>query len=190
MTIRAQFSKGDNWKEWMQDFRYGTLAFLPEGDLRKTTDKLRGEYDPVSCETSMAHITLTQPLTKAPTNIEIEQIEKLIASFAKSQIQVGPATTSPNKRLIWFDVNPKDPVLVLREALHETGLFRTDLPLTKGFIPHMTISEAGREPSEVATINEALNSNYKPWTVSFASIAWIIPDEDFVFKEYRFFDLK
>jgi 2'-5' RNA ligase len=181
---------GESWKSWMLDFKFGTFAFLPEGDLRATVDLLRGEYDPVSCETSMAHITLTQPFTKAPTEKEIEQLEKLIGSFAKFQSQVGPATTSPNKRLIWLDVNPKDPVLALREALHETGLFRTDLPLTKGFIPHMTISEAGREPNEVVAINVGLNAKYKPWTVPFASVAWIIPNEDFVFQEYRLFALK
>lgn len=104
--------------------------------------------------------------------------------------QVGPATSSPNGRLIWFDVTPKGPVLNIRDLLHETGLFRADLPLTKGFVPHLTISEAQRQPTEVTAINEQLNSGYSPQTIVFDSLTWIIPDENFVFRSHQAFQLK
>lgn len=184
------YPSGAQWKDWMKDFRYGTLAFIPNGELRNAVDLLRNEFDPISAKTSMAHVTLTQPFSKAPSEEDVDRIEKEVLKAVRFEIEVGPATTSPNKRLLWLDISPKDPVLALRESLHETGLFRTDLPLTKGFIPHMTISEAGREPQEVVEINAGLNSKYKPWATSFSSVAWIIPDEDFVFKEYRFFKLR
>ncbi|WP_413583157.1 2'-5' RNA ligase family protein [Bdellovibrio sp. HCB288] len=184
------YASGDLWKIWMKDYRFGALAFVPTGDLRQTVDNLRNEYDPVSAKTSMAHVTLTQPFAKAPSKEDIESIERIAFVTDQFDIEVGPAVTSPNKRLLWLDISPKDPVLALRESLHETGLFRTDLPLTKGFIPHMTISEAGREPDEVQLINSTLNSKFRPWSVPFSSVAWIIPDEDFVFREYRQFVLK
>ena len=184
------FAIGANWKSWMQDFRFGTLAFVPTGDIRTSVDELRQKFDPISAQTSMAHVTLTQPLTQAPSSEDIQNIARIIQSFEQFQIQVGPATTSPNKRLLWLDIAPKEKILELREALHATGLFRTDLPLTKGFIPHMTISESGREPGEVQTINQDLNSLIKPWNTEFNSVAWIIPDENFTFLEYRKFDLK
>jgi 2'-5' RNA ligase len=184
------YASGELWKNWMKDYRFGALAYVPNGELRQTVDALRNEYDPTSAQTSMAHITLTQPFAKAPSQEEIENIERTIFATGKFDIEVGPATTSPNKRLLWLDINPKNVVLELREALHETGLFRTDLPLTKGFIPHMTISEAGREPNEVQAINSDLNSRYSLWSDSFSSVAWIIPDEEFVFRVHRLFDLK
>lgn len=184
------YAVGEQWKNWMKDFKFGTLVFIPDGDLRSIVDELRREHDPISAKTSMAHITLTQPFSKAISPDEIEKIEKIVLSANRFEVNVGPATTSPNKRLLWLDVDPKEPILALREALHETGLFRVDLPLTKGFIPHMTLSESGREPDDVQAINADLNSKFKPWTISFAAIAWIIPDEDFVFKEHRLFKLK
>lgn len=173
----------------MQDYKYGTLAFVPTGDLRSSVDRLRAEYDPHSAQISMAHITLTQPFAKAPINEDISLIQKIISSTKAFEITIGPATTSPNKRLIWLDVSPKDGVLNLRDRLHGSGLFRTDMPLTKGFIPHMTISEFAREPEEVVTISRLLNSIIKPRTVALSSIAWIIPNEEFTFQEMYSFQI-
>lgn len=184
------YSEGANWKSWMKDFRFGTMVFLPDGEVREIGDKLRNQFDPVSANTCVSHITLTQPFTTAPDPSQISMIQSLIGSFSRFNAQIGPATTSPNKRLIWFDVEPKDLILELRGQLHETGLFRTDLPLTKGFIPHLTISEAQREPEEVNAINGELNERYAARDVSFESIVWIIPDDNFVFKAHRTFRLK
>lgn len=184
------YAGGETWQSWMKDFKYGTLVFIPESNLRSIVDSLRMEYDPMSAHTSMAHITLTQPFSKVPSMGEIEYITKIIFSVGLLEVVVGPATTSPNKRLLWLDIESKGPILTLRENLHNTGLFRIDLPLTKGFIPHMTISESGREPEAVQAINNVLNEKYKPWKTSLSSVAWIIPDENFVFKVHRSFDLK
>ncbi len=98
------YASGEQWKNWMKDYRFGTLVFVPNGDLRQTVDALRNEYDPLSAST--------------------------------------------------------------------------------------TISESGRESDEVQAINSDLNSRYRPWSDSFSAVAWIIPDEEFVFKVHRLFDLK
>lgn len=153
-------------------------------------DSLRLKYDSISARTSMAHITLTQPFSKALSIDEVDCIAKILFSVGLLEVIVGPATTSPNKRLLWLDIEPKNPILTLRNNLHNTGLFRIDLPLTKGFIPHMTISEDGRESEAVQAINNVLNEKYKPWKTSFSSVAWIIPDEKFVFKVHRSFELR
>jgi 2'-5' RNA ligase len=184
------FAVGTHWKSWMTDYQFGTLVYVPKSDLRQTVDRLRTEYDSASASTSMAHITLTQPLAKAPSSEDIRMIQEIINSTSSFEMTIGPFTTSPNKKLIWLDITPKKNILNLRERLHDTGLLRTDLPLTKGFIPHMTISEMGREPDEVTAINTKLNAQMNPWTTLFDSVAWIIPNEEFVFQEHQVFELR
>ncbi len=183
------YSDGLGWKTWMNDFRFGTMVFLPSGEVLETVNRLRAEYDPISAKTCPAHVTITQPFTSAPDSIQLSKIEVLLSSSQGFQVQIGPATTSPNKRLIWLDVNPKDQFLKLREQLHEVGLFRMDLPFTMDFIPHMTISEAQREPTDVESINKQLNSRHRPRNIEFDSVSWIIPDDVFVFKQHRVFRL-
>jgi 2'-5' RNA ligase len=140
--------------------------------------------------TSPAHITLTQPFATEPTPQQVVGMKALIGKVSPFTIRIGPAITSPNKRLLWFDVNPKSEVLNLREELHAMGIFRTYLPLTKGFLPHMTISEKAREPEEVQSILVSLNLSLPTLDITFDSVAWIIPNEDFVFHEHCKIPLK
>lgn len=174
----------------MEDYKFGTFVFLPQGELAKLTYKLREEYDPVSARTSPAHITITQPFSIQPNADQLKSIETLLGQIPSFEIEIGPVVSSPNKRLIWFDVKEKSEVLFVREKLHELKLFRTDLPLTKGFLPHMTISEKGREPEEVNSIIDTLNQTLQTWKIKFDSISWIVPDQNFVFHERRKFHLK
>ncbi|MBK9322381.1 MAG: GrpB family protein [Bdellovibrionaceae bacterium] len=60
-----KYSTTEQWSECMKDFRYGTLAFIPSGDLLKTGDQLRSQYDPNSAKSCPSHITITQPLNPA-----------------------------------------------------------------------------------------------------------------------------
>lgn len=173
----------------MGDYKFGTFVFLPEGESAAITDKLRTYYDPVSARTSQAHITVTQPFSVNPNKDQIDIIETLLNKTKAFEIKVGPVITSPNKRLLWFDVDPKNEILSIRESLHELGFFRTDLPLTKGFLPHTTISEKGRDPNEVTSIIKELNSKTPTWNLTFDSLSWIVPDQKFVFHEFRRFKL-
>lgn len=45
----------------MKDFRFGTLVFLPAGELWEIGNRLRAQYDPSSAKTCAAHVTITQP---------------------------------------------------------------------------------------------------------------------------------
>lgn len=180
-----KYADGAEWKTWMRDYNYGTFAFIPGGDLLQTVNALRGQFDPVAAQTCVAHVSLTQPLISPVTPEQLRSIESVIRSFRSFRFEVGPVTTSPNKRLLWLDVSGKETIVKLRDALHNLGLFRTDLPLTKGFIPHMTISEAGRDPAEVSAIISDLNMRINSWTAEFDAVSWIIPDQNFVFQEYH-----
>jgi 2'-5' RNA ligase len=170
----------------MEDFRFGTLVFLPSGDLRQTGDLLRERFDPVSAKTCAAHITLTQPFRATPNE---ERLAALIAGFKRFEATAGPFVSSPNQKLLWLDIQPAPNILALRDRLHETEMFRTDLPLTRGFIPHLTLSEEPREPAQVAQILTELNSKYPPWKFQFDTVSWIVPEGNFVFREVGRFEL-
>lgn len=57
------------------------------------------------------------------------------------------------------------------------------------FLPHLTISEAVREPEENAQIIATLRPSVISQNVLFDRISWIIPDKEFVFREYISFGL-
>lgn len=171
------------WKEWMKSYKYGTLVFIPTGKVFNNIDLLRKEYDPESAKFSMPHMTLTQPFSKAPTESDIEKIKDIVEKYNSFEIITGPATTSPNERLIWVDVNPKKSFVELREKLHSLDLFRTDLPFTKGFVPHMTISEFGKTDNEVKEVVALINEKYDFQSHQKLKVKWIIPDDNFVFTE-------
>lgn len=86
----------------MSAYQFGTLAFIPRnGDLRKTADQLRTEFDPESAQICSAHITVTQPFSFKPSDTDVLNIQNLLQEFSRFEIQVGPAVASPNKQLIW-----------------------------------------------------------------------------------------
>jgi 2'-5' RNA ligase len=184
------YATGKAWKTWMHDFRFGALIYLPGEEASAIFHQLRRQYDPVSASSAPPHITITQPFAAPPSPAQIEQIRAILERASSFPVQIGPAITSPSQKLIWFDVQPKDLILELRNQLHETGLFRTDLPLTFGFIPHLTISAAPREPDKVEEIRRELDSRYSPWNLPFSALSWTVPDEDFVFQEQALFPLK
>jgi 2'-5' RNA ligase len=173
------------WKKWMEDYQFGTFVFVPKNEIFENTKNLRQKYDPASARTSMPHITLTQPFSKRPTEEHIFLIKNIITSYDKFKIETGPVISSPNNKLIWIDINPKNEIIELRNLLHHTNLFRTDLPFTNNFIPHMTVSEFGENmniESEIAKINK----NHILTSREELTVKWIIPDDNFIFKDVGF----
>ena len=75
-----EFPNGHAWKSWMRDFRFGTLAFMPDGDLNSFSDSMRRRFDPESAHTCGPHITVTQPFTAAPSDADLKKVEDLIFS--------------------------------------------------------------------------------------------------------------
>lgn len=187
MKTTIEFESGVNWKPWKQDYRFGSLVFIPEGEIFTKTDELRKKYDPVSADYSMPHMTLTQPFTKAPSKEDIMVIKNIFQGHKPFIISTGPIVTSPTGNLIWVDINPKENFVNLRNELHKTGLFRTDLPFTEGFVPHMTISEFGVDNSE--TLLKELNRAYVMDSKQQLAVSWVVPNEQFKFNVVQNFNL-
>lgn len=175
--------KTDGWKPWMHDFKFGIFTLVPDEAFKKKVDRLRQLYDPESARICCAHMTVTQPFQVEPSSGDLEKLANLIRSRNTFHVMIGPAVTSPNRQLVWLDVEPKHEILSLRTALHNTGLFNTALPFTEGFIPHMTISELRRSPEEAAKVARGLNETHEIYEQTFSKIFWLVPNEEFVFRE-------
>ncbi|RYZ71336.1 MAG: 2'-5' RNA ligase family protein [Proteobacteria bacterium] len=189
MTVSHTFPSGDYWEDWMKDFRFGGLIFVPSDGLYEKAGSLRVLYDPDSARTSPPHLTITQPFTSAPTDADLARVRQSIRSHSAFQIQIGPGVASPNGKMIWLDAKPSQPLVELRESLHALGLFRTDLPFTRGFIPHLTLSEKPRPSEEVVQALETVERVFDPELCLIDRIIWSTPDEHFFFQEREVFRL-
>lgn len=125
----------------MRDFQFGVFVIgLPE-PLAEQVDALRQQFDPASAAAAAAHITLTQPLVGEPNDVARADLGAILAEFEPFEVTVGPARAFPGSNVVYLAVEPVGPVLAMRRAAHATGLFRTDLPFTDGFVPHVTVRE-------------------------------------------------
>ena len=130
---------------WLEEFRFGVFVIaLPEA-LRTVIAELRERFDPPAAAIAAPHITVTQPLAEAPNDIARADLGALLAEVPPFDVRIGPATAFADSTVVYLAVEPADPILALRSAAHATGLFRTDLPFTDGFVPHVTIREMAGE---------------------------------------------
>jgi 2'-5' RNA ligase len=141
----------------LADFRFGVFVIALPEPLRSAVDALRGRFDPASARIAPPHISVTQPLAEEPNDIARADLGAVLAEFPPFEIRVGPARAFPDSSVVYLAVAPGEPILAMRAAAHATGLFRTDLPFSEGFVPHVTIREWPSEASEDngAVVSEA-----------------------------------
>lgn len=175
--------------EIMQDYKFGAFIYFPERAVQDQIMPYRHKYDPVSAELSAPHITITQPLRRELNNEDINDINEVLSDHQKFHIRIGPPVSSPNQKMIWLDITPKDKILGLREDLHDTGLFRTDLAFTTGFIPHLTISEAERDPDKNDAIIQKLQYELPACDAIMDHVDLSRPGDNNAFKTERSFNL-
>jgi 2'-5' RNA ligase len=162
--------------------RFGIFVIALPEPLRGDIAALRERFDPVSAALAPPHITVTQPLAAAPNDIARADLGALLAEIAPFEVRVGPAAAFAGSSVVYLSVEPADAVLALRSAAHRTGLFRTDLPFTEGFVPHVTIREtagdgdAGGFPNEIV-IRET-DAAVAPTSFRCDAVELWVPDRD------------
>ena len=107
------------------------------------------------------------------------QIKRIVASFDAFQIDYGPVNSFLPHPAIWYEIHPKEKVLEMREALHQTGFFNLALPHTEGFIPHMTISEGQSGPAVDEGLLDHISARVEGGHFRCEDVAHIVPDETF-----------
>ena len=175
----------EHWEDWQKEYLNGILVIWPPGKVRKVVNRQRKMYDPKSAGISEAHITLTQPLLHPLSGDEWNDLVQAASQFPPFEIQYGPLKSFLPYPCIWYEIQPVDQVLEIREALHQTGFFNLDLPHTEGFIPHMTITEQLSGPEVNQQLVMELQSESRPGAFTFSEITLIAPDKNFSFNVQR-----
>jgi 2'-5' RNA ligase len=171
----------DNWEEWQKVYRHGTLVIWPPDDVRKVVNQQRMKYDPKSASICETHITLSQPLLKPLSNKEWIRIQEISTEFDPFEIQYGPLKSFLPYPCIWYDVQPANRILAIRESLHQSSFFNLSLRHTEGFIPHMTITEGLSGPAVTDELLSELQSQSVSGSFICKEITFIKPDETFTF---------
>ena len=180
----------EGWADWQKVYEHGTLVILPTNDVREFVNTLRERHDPVSQKYCETHITLTQPLLNRLTEGECKRLKTILSGFEPFEISYGPLNTFLPYPCIYYEVQPAEAILNIRNALHETRLFNLTLPYTEGFIPHMTITEGYYDVDETKRIFDKLKDEISGGVFRCSEISFIIPDINFHFEVNRRFKLE
>jgi 2'-5' RNA ligase len=177
----------EDWEDWQKVYQYGTLVIWPPDQVRKAVNRQRETYDPDSAAICEAHITLTQPLLDSLTESGLEIIQEVAGGFQAFEIHYGPLRSFLPYPCIWYEIQPAEKVLTMREALHQTGLFNLSLEHTEGFIPHMTITEGLSGPAVNERLLVELQEQSLVGSFLCSEAVWILPDKTFSFKIQKHF---
>jgi len=171
-----------NWAEWQLNYIHGLFVIWPPDPIREQINELRDVYDPVSQDTIEAHITLTQPFLARPGGLEWARLAEIAADFEPFEVSYGPVNTFFPNPVIYLEIRPRERILALRQALHETGLFNLTLPYTDDFVPHMTIAESRSDKVVDEKMLAQVMSLAPQGTFLTSEIACMVPDSDFHFE--------
>jgi 2'-5' RNA ligase len=179
----------ESWADWQKVYEHGTFLIVPPDDVRAVVNKLRERYDPVSQKYCEAHVTLTQPLLKRLTEDDWNRLKSISSGFGPFEIKYGPLNTFLPYPCIYYEIQPVETILEIRNTIHETGLCNLNLPHTEGFIPHMTITEAYFDSGETKRIFDTLRNEISGGTFKCSEITFLKPDVNFHFEVQRILKL-
>ncbi len=171
----------DHWEEWQKVYQHGTIVILPPDEIRNVVNGQRETYDPVTASFCEAHITLTQPLLNPLSDTEWGNIQDMLRRFPAFEIQYGPIKSFLPYPCIWYEIQPADKILALRNALHQTGYFNLSLKHTDDFIPHMSITEGLSGPPVDEELLTILQEQSSQGSFICQDAVHIVPDESFCF---------
>jgi 2'-5' RNA ligase len=174
---------------WESPFLPGALVILPPARVQQRLNRLRRKYDPMSAWTIPAHITVTQPFRQEPDADALMLVELTVGRHRQMAMRFGPLRNFLPYPCIWFEVQPAETLLALRDDLHRSGLFNTDLPYTEGFVPHMSVTDGTPGPVETEELYRKLVNRVRGGDFPATEVVYTRPDWRFRFLPVRAFAL-
>ena len=169
---------------WQRQYRFGVLLVYSPDPPMSEVNALRGKYDPVSQAACDAHISLTVPLPKAPSEADWRELEALAAGFAPFRIQYGPLRHYLPAPGVCLTIEPQSRLDALRALLESAGVFGEAPPRPYPFSAHMTIAEfitVERTESLMAELEGVAPHGSFPCTY----VSYAVPDARLHFTERR-----
>jgi 2'-5' RNA ligase len=179
----------ETWEDWQKPYAHGTIVIWPPDEVRQIVDAQRQAYDPASQAICGTHITVTQPLCRQLDKGEWGEILSLLKDFPSFEIVYGPLKSFLPYPCIWYEVQPVENILELRNALHGTGCFNLEMRHPKNFIPHMTITEGLSGPEVNDALLIKLQEESGVGTFKCDALAFIVPDLQFHFQVHSYLPL-
>ena len=170
---------------WVTPYLAGALVILPPEPVRSRVNRMRRRYDPASADRIPAHVTVAQPFRRQPDAEAFRVAEQVLAGLEPFELTYGPLRTFLPYPCIWYDIQPAGSILAVRAALHATGLFNTDLPHTRGFIPHMSITDGHPGVEETERIFERVRHRVKRGSFPVEELAYTRPNSQMHFRTVR-----
>jgi 2'-5' RNA ligase len=172
----------DRWPTWGKRYQHGLFIIQPPEKIRAIIDAQREAYDPLSQSYVGAHITVTQPLLAKLSDQEWELLLVALEKIQPFLIDYGPIKSFLPYPCIWYDVQPAERILEIREALHETGLFDLEQGYIEDFIPHMTVTEEQSGPKVTQELLERIQAESQAGSFLCEELIYSVPDQNFHFS--------
>jgi hypothetical protein len=111
------------WDEGQRAYRFGVILILPPEPILSQVNALRARHDPISQTCCDAHISLTVPLPRAPTNAQWAEIEAVASCTRPFTVHYGPLATYPPHPGVVLKIEPQGEIDQLRIGLEACSAF-------------------------------------------------------------------
>ncbi len=173
----------------LDTYAHGTLVIWPTDDLRAEVNLLRQRYDPVSAAICEAHITITEPFVRTPTDADFATITSILVEFEPVTITVGPIGAFLPYSCMFLSLEPLDTLTAVHDALQATGLSHPDPSHFDRRAPHLTILEGSLSPQAISHQVDALRDTDPHGSFVCSEISHVLPDDQLHFRVIRRFTL-
>jgi hypothetical protein len=178
-----------HWDEGQRAYRYGVILILPPEPIFSQVNDLRVRYDPISQACCDAHISLTMPLPRAPTDAQWAEIEAVSSSMRPLILHYGPLMTYPPHPGVVLKIEPQGQLNLLRIGLEACSAFSGMTPRRYPFSAHMTIAEFITIERTDALMME-LEGVVDCGSFRCDCVSHAVPDSSFHFLEHRRLSLR
>ena len=170
-----------SWTDWQQAFRYGAFLLFPPPGTIEYLDDLRRRYDPESYATCQAHVTLSAPLRRRPTEHGLEHLRAAMRTVEPFTISFRNVHATPPYPGVVYEIDPRSTLAALRSTVHSVSLFDSSVLNPHDVSPHMTIAEFVTLEESIELAAE-LRGRVREGTWECTRIEYAVPDDAFRFQ--------
>lgn len=177
------------WEDWRKQYRFGVILIYPPDPPSGEVNRLRELHDPRSQAACKAHISLTVPLPRPVTEIQMDELKAIASGIEPFTVRYGPLSNYlPAAPGVVLAIEPFDRFSSLVSSLESAGVFLDAPPRAWPFSPHLTIAEFVSVERTLEMMEE-LKGLVPEGDFLCDNISYAVPDENFHFTERVRLDL-